>query len=153
MLPPSTFSRHPQRTARSLQLVEQCFCLFEIGGGEALGEPAVDRGEQVAGGGAATTVAPQPGEATGGAQFPQLGFLLSGDAEGLATQFLGGLGLPLPQQQPASLPIELRGEPALPRPFAASPRRGALSAGRRPKIRNGRPPPSGGGVAVANYDQ
>jgi hypothetical protein len=32
-------------------------------------------------------------------------------------QLLGGFGMALPQQQPASLPIELRGEPALPRPF------------------------------------
>jgi hypothetical protein len=35
--------------ARSFQLVEKRLCRYEIGGGEALGEPAVDRGEQVAG--------------------------------------------------------------------------------------------------------
>src|SRR5271168_1004975 len=109
--------RHPLRTARSFQLVEQRLCLFEIGGGEAFGEPAVDWGKQVAGCGAATLAAPQPGKARGGAQLPELGFLLSGDAEGLAIQLLGGFGMALPQQQPASLPIELRGEPALPRPF------------------------------------
>ena len=70
--------------AHSFELVEQHLCRFEIGGGEALGEPAVDRCEQVAGCGAATLVAPQSGKARGGAQLPQLGFLLSGDAEGLA---------------------------------------------------------------------
>jgi hypothetical protein len=32
--------------ARSFQLVEQGLCLFEIGGGEAFGEPAVDRGSR-----------------------------------------------------------------------------------------------------------
>jgi hypothetical protein len=50
--------------------------------------------------GAATLVAPQPGKARGGAQLPQLGFLLLGDAEGFATQLLGGFGMALPQQQP-----------------------------------------------------
>ena len=76
--------------------MEQRLCVFEIGGGEALGEPAVDRGEQVAGGGAATLVAPQPGKARGGAQLLQLGFLLAGDAEGFAIQLLGGFGMALP---------------------------------------------------------
>jgi hypothetical protein len=61
MLPPSTLTSLWLRTARAFQLVEQRFCLFEIGGGEALGEPAVDRGKQVAGCGAAALVAPQPG--------------------------------------------------------------------------------------------
>src|SRR5262249_26451932 len=76
-----------------------------------------DGGEEMAGCGAATLVAPQSGKARGGAQLPQLGFLLSGDAEGFAIQFLGGFGIALPEQQPPSLPIELRSEPALPRPF------------------------------------
>ena len=35
-------------TTRSRQLVEQRLCLFQIGGIEALGEPAVDRCEQIA---------------------------------------------------------------------------------------------------------
>src|SRR5215813_11006185 len=43
-------------TAGSRQLAEQAPRLFEIGGGEALGEPAVDWGEQFAGCGAATLV-------------------------------------------------------------------------------------------------
>ena len=38
----------------SSQFVEQRFCLFEVGGVEAFGEPAVDRREKVAGFGAAT---------------------------------------------------------------------------------------------------
>jgi hypothetical protein len=41
-----SLSRYPLCTARSFQLVEQGLCLFEIGGGEAFGEPAVDRGSR-----------------------------------------------------------------------------------------------------------
>ena len=46
----------------SRQFVEQRLCLFQIGGVEALGEPAVDRGEEIAGFGAPALLAPQPGE-------------------------------------------------------------------------------------------
>src|SRR6516162_753838 len=76
---------------------QQRLCLFEIGHVEALGEPAVDWREKVAGFLASTLLSPQPGEARGGAQFPELSALLLGDAQGLAIQFLGGLGMPLPQ--------------------------------------------------------
>ena len=40
------------------QFVEQRLRLFQIGGVEALGEPAVDRGEEVAGFGAPALLAP-----------------------------------------------------------------------------------------------
>jgi hypothetical protein len=43
--------------------------------------------------------------------------LLLGDAQSFAIQFLGGLGLPSPQQQLAFVPVQLRREPALPCPF------------------------------------
>jgi hypothetical protein len=101
----------------SCQFVEQRLCLSQIGRGEAFGEPAVDRREQVAGFGAAALVAAEPGEAHGGAQLPELGPLLLGDAQGFAIQFLDCLGMPLPQQQLAFVPIELRCEPALACPF------------------------------------
>src|SRR5215475_13368351 len=101
----------------SCHLVEQRLRLFEVGCGEALGEPAVDWGEQVASFGASAFVAPQPGEAHGGAQLPEFGLLLSGDTERLAIQFLGGLGIPLSQQHPAFPSVELRLEPALSCPF------------------------------------
>jgi hypothetical protein len=42
--------------------------------------------------GAATLIAPQPRAAHSGTQFPELGLLLSGDAQGLAMQFPGGFG-------------------------------------------------------------
>src|SRR6516162_6323980 len=48
--------------AGSRQLVEKHLRLFEIGHGEAFGEPAVDRREKVAGFLAPTLLAPQPGE-------------------------------------------------------------------------------------------
>src|SRR5215472_3544862 len=81
----------------SSQFVEQRFCLFEVGGVEAFSEPAVYRREQVAGLGAAALLAAQPGEARCSAQFPELGLLLPGDAQGFAIQFLGGLGFSPPQ--------------------------------------------------------
>jgi hypothetical protein len=83
-----------RRPPGSPQLVEQRLCLFEVGRIETLGEPVVDRCEKVMGVGAATLVAAEPGEARGGAQFPELGVLFLGDVKGLAIQFLGGLGIP-----------------------------------------------------------
>ena len=70
-------------SAGSRQFVEQRLCLFEIGRVEAFGEPAVDRREEIAGFGAPALVAPEPGEARGGAQFPELGLLLLGRCSGL----------------------------------------------------------------------
>lgn len=85
-------------TTGSHQLVEQRLGRFEIGRAEAFGEPAVDWREKAAGFGLVILVAAEPGEARGRAQFPQLGFLLLRYAEGFAIQFLGSLGVPLPQQ-------------------------------------------------------
>src|SRR6516162_7715920 len=62
-----------EREARlRIERVKQRLCLFQIGCVEALGKPAVDRREQVVGLGTAALVAPQPGEASRGAQFPEL---------------------------------------------------------------------------------
>src|SRR5438477_3920450 len=80
----------------SRQFVQQRLCLFQIGGVETFGEPTVDRREEVAGFGVAALVAAEPGEARGGAQFPELSLLLLGDVQSFAIQFFGGLGLPLP---------------------------------------------------------
>src|SRR6516225_10004309 len=93
------------------QFVEQRLCVFEVGGVEAFGEPVVDRREQVLRFGVATLVAAEPSEARGGAQFPEFGLLLSGNAQSFLTELLGCLGMPLPQQQLASVPIQLRREP------------------------------------------
>ena len=76
------------------EFLEQRLCLFEVLCVEAFGEPAVDGGEKIAAFGTTALVAAQPGEAHGGAQFPELGLLLRGDAQGFAIQFLGGIGVP-----------------------------------------------------------
>jgi hypothetical protein len=62
----------------SSQLIEQRLCLYKVGRVEALGEPAVDGREQLAGFGTPAPVAAEPGEAHGGAQFPELGPLWCG---------------------------------------------------------------------------
>ena len=62
---------------------------------------------------AAVLVAAQLGEARRGAQFPELCFLLLGDAQGFAIEFLSSLGMPLLQQQTTFVSIKLRQEPAL----------------------------------------
>ena len=80
------------------QLVEQCLRALELLCTEALAKPAVDGGKRIMGFRAATLVAAQPSEADGGAQFPELGFLLLSGCQGLAIEFLGGLGMLLPQQ-------------------------------------------------------
>jgi hypothetical protein len=56
-------------TTGSRQFVEQLLCVFQVGGVEALGEPAVDRREQVAGFGAPALFAPEASEIAGSAQF------------------------------------------------------------------------------------
>src|SRR6516165_1806180 len=99
------------------ELVEQRLGVLEVGCGETFSEQAIDRRQQVAGFGAAALVAAEPGKAHSGAQFPELGPLLPGDAQRLAIQFLGSLGMPLPQQQLALVPAELGGEPARPCSF------------------------------------
>src|SRR5215472_8176141 len=101
--------------ARSGKFVEQRLCLFEIGRAKAFGEPAIYRREEVARFGAAALVAAEPGEARGGTQFPELRLLLLRDAQGFAIEFLGGLGMPLPQQQLAFVPIYLCEQLAAPR--------------------------------------
>ena len=62
------------------EFVEQRLGVFEVGRVEAFGEPSIDRRQDVVGFGTATLVAAEPGEAHGGAQLPELGLLLLGDA-------------------------------------------------------------------------
>jgi hypothetical protein len=99
------------------ELVEQRFCVFEVGRREAFGEPAVDGREEAAGFGAAALVAAKAGEARGGTQFPELRSLFFGNAQGFAVQLLSGLGMSLSQQQLAFMSVQLGCQPALPCPF------------------------------------
>jgi hypothetical protein len=62
-------------SADSYQLVEQRLGVLQIGGIEALGEPAVNRGEQVVGLLPLASLGPEPGEAGRGAEFPGSGAL------------------------------------------------------------------------------
>ena len=59
-------------TTDSGQFVEQRLRLFQIGGVEAFVEPAVNRSDEIASFDAPALLAPQPGEARGRAQFPEL---------------------------------------------------------------------------------
>jgi hypothetical protein len=63
--------------------VEQRLRVFEIGSVEPLGEPAVDRRQQIARFGTPALLAPQPREAGGGAQLQGLRLLLAGHPQGL----------------------------------------------------------------------
>src|SRR5215467_3749590 len=77
----------------SRQLIEQRLGILQDRRAEAFGEPAVDRGEQVTGLGAFALVAPEPGEAGGGAQLPKFGVLPLRHSECLVVAVLrcGGL--------------------------------------------------------------
>lgn len=108
---------HSTTSMGRLEFVKQLRRLFEIGDVETFGEPAKDGREEVASFGMAALVAAQAGKAHCGAQFPELGPLPLGDSQGFAIKFLGSLGMALPQQQLAFLPVQFRCKPALPCPF------------------------------------
>src|SRR5262249_11284979 len=69
----------PSFTSRSNRYIgelrKQRFGILQIGGVEALGEPAVDRRQKLACLGGFALVAPQPGEAGRGTQLPRLRLL------------------------------------------------------------------------------
>jgi hypothetical protein len=76
-------------TAGSRHLGEQCFRFFQVRGVEAFGERAIEGREQVAGVVPPALLAPQLGEASGGAQFVAPCALLARDREGAAERVLG----------------------------------------------------------------
>src|SRR5881409_2496170 len=63
------------------QVFQQCLGLLEVGSVKPLGEPAVDRGEQVIGCSPLALVLPEAAQARGGAQFPRPGLLAAGHGE------------------------------------------------------------------------
>ena len=98
------------------QIVEQCPGIPQIGGVEALGEPAVDRREQLVSRRVTVMVAPEPGEANSGA-IPRAWLPVLGQCSGP-----GGTAPRQPRCTPAQLqlafaPIQLGGKPALAGPF------------------------------------
>ena len=72
-----------------LERVEECLRRYQIGAGEALAEPPIDRCEKLVRRFAPALVAPQPGEADAGAQFPSMGTLTARPVEGLPEVTLG----------------------------------------------------------------
>jgi hypothetical protein len=92
----------------SRQFVEQRLGVLQIGGVEALGEPAEDRGEQRHGLVRPALLAVQAGEAHSGAQFPGLRVLPSRDVDGLLHGRLGLARRPgVGEQGLAPEPIEV----------------------------------------------
>ena len=75
-------TRNLSGVGRSHQLLEQRLGVDEVARVEAFGEPAVDRGEEVARFGALALIAPEAREARRGAQLERAGALLAGDGEG-----------------------------------------------------------------------
>jgi hypothetical protein len=88
---------------RSSQLIEQCLGVLQVGGVEALGEPAIDRCQQRMRLCALALVMPRPREAGRGALFPELGVLLLCECKrlaiaGLRCRMVAGLSKKIPSQ-------------------------------------------------------
>src|SRR5713101_5911836 len=82
-----SWTNPPLRLRRGIalgsQLLEQRLRLLQICRIKALGEPAVDWRQQLAGRGAFTLALPQASQTHGGAEFEGFGLLAAGDSEGL----------------------------------------------------------------------
>src|SRR5215468_2803358 len=87
------------RASASLQLVEQCLGVDQVARIEALGEPLVDRGEEIARFGALALIAPEAREARRGAQLERAGALLAGDGEGAVVAGGGLVGAPASREE------------------------------------------------------
>src|SRR2546426_10901313 len=75
---------------RSPQLVQQCPGLTEVSRVKPLGEPIVDRRQQVARFLALALLLPQPAQAQCRPQLERLGLLSAGHGEGLVEKWFGG---------------------------------------------------------------
>src|SRR5215831_14786292 len=89
------------------KFVEQCLGVLQNGRIEPLGEPAVDRGEEIAGCIAFALLAPEPGKTDRGAQLPELRTLLLRDADSLGKGALGSSGVVTRAQQLSADPMQL----------------------------------------------
>jgi hypothetical protein len=74
---------------RSGQFDEQRLGVLQVSGVEALGEPTIYGGEQIAGLAPLALLGPQPGETGRRAQLPRFRALRPGDVESLAEPGLG----------------------------------------------------------------
>src|SRR5216684_1105096 len=96
-----------------MQRVEQRLGLLKIGRIEALCEPGIDRAEEIAGFIAFALVAPEPGKAARGPQFPKLRVLPTRRQETPLKPKLGLRRIGKARQQLAFRAMELRFTPAL----------------------------------------
>src|SRR6266446_406580 len=83
-LPPEQSGRCAMSSAfPSGQCIKQCSSLLEVSGVKPLGEPAVDRCEQVVGFGALALLLPEARQAHSGAQLQRFRLLAAGNVQGL----------------------------------------------------------------------
>ena len=101
------------RISSSRQLIEQRLRLLQVGGVEAFGKPAIDRGDEVAGFGAPALLAPQPGEIADGAQFQRFCLLGLRDADRLLKGSLALVELIFGEQHGPGEAVEFRIPPML----------------------------------------
>src|SRR5829696_1345213 len=90
------------------QLFEQPLGVRQIGRIEPLREPAVDGHEEITSFDATTLVVPEPGEARGCAQLPELGTLAPSDRKRLPESEFGSVWLSAREQGRSPEPIQLR---------------------------------------------
>ena len=95
------------------ELAQESPCLFEVSGVEALGEPAVDRREQIESFHPPALLAPQSGEITDGAQFQRFCLLGLCDADCLLKGGLALVELISGEQHSPSKAVEFRIPPVL----------------------------------------
>src|SRR4051812_32087668 len=95
----------------SPKLIEQCLSLPEIGGAEALDEPAVNRSQEISGLRASTLLTPELGKTRGGAQLPVPGTLAPGNADGLGKLGFCRGDIALFDQQGAFDPVQFGFDP------------------------------------------
>ena len=133
-------------SSASRQLGEEFCGFFQIGGIEALGEPAVDRGEEIAGLSAPALFAPQTGQARRRAQFQRFRLLGLRDADRLPKRGLALIELVFSDQHSPGNPVQFRiPDMLVPAPAIANPSRSAASAAARspcrakPSARNEKP--------------
>jgi hypothetical protein len=96
--------------------VKQCLRILQVSGVKPLGEPVVDRCQQVVGFLALALLLPQAAQARGSPQLPGLGLLAAGNGQGLleAGFRLGRVRDSLSQQQLSLEPVHLCGILPLP---------------------------------------
>ena len=87
------------------QRLQQCLGLLQVGRVKPLGEPAVDRGQELVGFRTLALALPETTEAHGGPQLQRFRLLVAGDVEGLVKTGLR-LSILLRGEREQQLPLE-----------------------------------------------